>query len=450
MKKVLLTLTLTLTSLVGFSQTLWHSPDDCLLLPSTGTTNATYTAAVTNPSFTGTNTTAANVSSVLASANNGQATFTIPTFMPGESITLSLKYFTATTGGNNLGSGRFIVRIYNATLGAGSGTTRVGFTTVNKVGGAWQNVTETLTLAPNTDVTNAGGYNSMVIIASNNALNDASIENLYFDDIELNKVQPTATVLPGTPTLVSGNSWVYNQGTNNLNATVSALRADATVEATPTTSGNSAANVLKITRTEANANSGVIMTLDNSKYFNGASGTLKFRIYPNCKLNTNSNVKIRVNKDGAQGDFQISYPTENLVQNKWNEVSIDLASSTPTNVADNQYNTIILLFNQGDSSEDSNGAVFYMDALQTPTATTLSTNSFDLKSFQVFPNPTADSFQISTEETIKSVILTNATGQVVKTFTSSENYNISDLNAGIYFATVSSDNGSQTVKIVKK
>lgn len=81
---------------------------------------------------------------------------------------------------------------------------------------------------------------------------------------------------------------------------------------------------------------------------------------------------------------------------------------------------------------------------------TLSTNSFDLKSFQVFPNPTADSFQISTEETIKSVILTNATGQVVKTFTSSENYNISDLNAGIYFATVSSDNGSQTVKIVKK
>jgi hypothetical protein len=81
---------------------------------------------------------------------------------------------------------------------------------------------------------------------------------------------------------------------------------------------------------------------------------------------------------------------------------------------------------------------------------TLSTNDFELKSFQVFPNPTTDSFQISTEESITSVALFNVTGQLVKTFTSSANYDISELNAGIYFATVTTASGSQTIKIVKK
>ena len=80
----------------------------------------------------------------------------------------------------------------------------------------------------------------------------------------------------------------------------------------------------------------------------------------------------------------------------------------------------------------------------------MSTNSFELKSFQVFPNPITDSFQINTEESIKSLSLFNMTGQLVKTFTASENYDISDLKAGVYFATVTSEMGPQTIKIIKK
>ena len=122
---------------------------------------------------------------------------------------------------------------------------------------------------------------------------------------------------------------------------------------------------------------------------------------------------------------------------------ISLVDTTPLTVT-------ITLDQMLNVSNTTNAGIFRLENVILTKDGTLSTNSFDLKSFQVFPNPTADSFQISTEESITSVILTNVTGQVVKTFTSSENYNISDLNAGIYFATVTSDNGSQTVKIVKK
>ena len=454
MKKQLLTLTLFLTSLVGFSQAtnLYHSADDCLTLNASNTDGITYVVSEANPDSTfpvADPNTSAKVSSIVSSAVNSTLVLDLPTAaMPGSAFSFSIRFYSANAGTNGTGSGRLIVRMYNSVLGTASANREQLFS-ADKTGGEWQTATYTTENLPNTggNITANGGFDRIIIIASNGA---QTIEKFYFDDIKTSITPAAVTVLPGTPTLTSGNAWAYNHGTSDLNATVTSLRADAVVDATPSTSGNGAANVLKVTRTEANANSGAILTLDNSKYFNGASGNLKFRIFPKCNLNTSSNVKIRVNKDGAQGEFQISYATENLVQNKWNEVSIDLASSTPTTVTDNLYNTIFFLLNQGDSSEESNGAVFYIDAVQVPESVTLSTNNFDLKSFQVFPNPTTDSFQISSEQAITGVTLANVAGQVVKTFAPSENYNISDLNAGIYFATVTSANGTQTVKIVKK
>ncbi|WP_159020750.1 T9SS type A sorting domain-containing protein [Algibacter sp. L3A6] len=97
-----------------------------------------------------------------------------------------------------------------------------------------------------------------------------------------------------------------------------------------------------------------------------------------------------------------------------------------------------------------NRARYYSAKITDKVTETLATNSFELKSFQVFPNPITDSFQINTEESIKSLSLFNVTGQLVKTFTASENYDISDFNPGVYFATVTSEIGSQTIKIVKK
>ncbi len=86
-------------------------------------------------------------------------------------------------------------------------------------------------------------------------------------------------------------------------------------------------------------------------------------------------------------------------------------------------------------------------------ASTLSTTDFDVLDFKVFPNPTLNNWNVKSEQTINSVQLYDVLGKQVLTLnpnTQNVTINSTSLNSGLYFAKISSDNGTKTIKLIKE
>ena len=85
----------------------------------------------------------------------------------------------------------------------------------------------------------------------------------------------------------------------------------------------------------------------------------------------------------------------------------------------------------------------------------LSTKSFENIGLSVYPNPVDDSFMIDNMESldIKSLSIFDINGRTVKNINVNSignEINISDLNSGIYFLNIDTENGTATKKIIKK
>src|SRR5690606_34394466 len=80
-----------------------------------------------------------------------------------------------------------------------------------------------------------------------------------------------------------------------------------------------------------------------------------------------------------------------------------------------------------------------------------STSDFS-SSFSVYPNPVKDVLNIANSigAEINTVTVSDINGRTVKQFGSVSQINISDLNAGVYFVNISSNEGSLTKKVVKQ
>ncbi len=87
------------------------------------------------------------------------------------------------------------------------------------------------------------------------------------------------------------------------------------------------------------------------------------------------------------------------------------------------------------------------------TLKSLAVNKFDAGSFKVYPNPAKTSWNILSNDDITSVQVYDILGKSVyaKTASSKEvSVNAAELSKGVYFAKVSTANGSSTVKLVKE
>lgn len=84
-------------------------------------------------------------------------------------------------------------------------------------------------------------------------------------------------------------------------------------------------------------------------------------------------------------------------------------------------------------------------------ADALAVNQFDRELFSIYPNPASNNFSI--KGNFEKAQVYTISGQLVKTFVSSENnqFSISDLNTGIYLVKVSdANNNSKTLKLIKE
>ncbi|WP_299668806.1 T9SS type A sorting domain-containing protein [uncultured Polaribacter sp.] len=86
------------------------------------------------------------------------------------------------------------------------------------------------------------------------------------------------------------------------------------------------------------------------------------------------------------------------------------------------------------------------------TDVTLSTKDFIAKNgIQLYPNPATDRFELNSKINVNNVKIFSITGQLVKTLESVTNkYDISDLKSGLYLATIHTDSGSGTIKVIKQ
>lgn len=88
-------------------------------------------------------------------------------------------------------------------------------------------------------------------------------------------------------------------------------------------------------------------------------------------------------------------------------------------------------------------------------ASALKTNEFFAQNYDVYPNPSSSVLNITskTNSDFNEIQLTDLNGRVVKNqknTASATQINIADLNAGVYFLKVTSNQGSATTKIIKK
>ena len=70
--------------------------------------------------------------------------------------------------------------------------------------------------------------------------------------------------------------------------------------------------------------------------------------------------------------------------------------------------------------------------------------------FQVYPNPTSSTITVKTEQPTTQIQVLNLAGQVLKTFTQTNNQiNVSDLTPGVYLLQVTGQDGTGYSRFIK-
>ena len=98
-----------------------------------------------------------------------------------------------------------------------------------------------------------------------------------------------------------------------------------------------------------------------------------------------------------------------------------------------------------------NGTVF-IDNIFFSTTNTLGTEDFTSIEFKVYPNPTENNWTIVSNKTVTQVQVFDILGKEVLTVSPNKavsTIDASSLNKGVYFATIKTDAGSNTVKLIK-
>ena len=100
-----------------------------------------------------------------------------------------------------------------------------------------------------------------------------------------------------------------------------------------------------------------------------------------------------------------------------------------------------------------NAQIVYVDNLLFITNAALSTNDFALEEVKVFPNPSQSTWNIKSTSTINTVQLFDVLGRNVMSLKPNNleaKLDAQNLPKGLYFATVTTELGSSTIKLIRE
>lgn len=180
--------------------------------------------------------------------------------------------------------------------------------------------------------------------------------------------------------------------------------------------------------------------------------TFHMDIYTNADTaNKSFNVKWSNWNGGASEANALEYSATNANvltspnPGTWISIDIPLANFTPIGNADrNDFVQFVI-------SSDL-GTVYY-DNLYLHKGTTASVDDVNAAVFTAYPNPTSNNWTISGTSTINSVAIFDIMGKQISTVEANDTdvvINTTSMVAGMYFAKIESDNGVQTIKLIKE
>ncbi len=110
-----------------------------------------------------------------------------------------------------------------------------------------------------------------------------------------------------------------------------------------------------------------------------------------------------------------------------------------------------LNFFAGSAMPNTHGTYYVDDLVISQFPTTGISEHNSSSSIRIYPNPASDLLNITSEKEILNAEIMNLDGQLVKTISGHfNNVGISDLSDGFYFVKVYTENGTETLKFIKK
>jgi len=149
---------------------------------------------------------------------------------------------------------------------------------------------------------------------------------------------------------------------------------------------------------------------------------------------------------GANGDTEAEL-SFSLAQEEWVSLHIPLADFTAAGMtAFADLNQLII------SSDPSGASIVYVDNVYY-SSEPLSTPEFETVELKIYPNPTDTNWNVVSTNTITSIEVYDLLGKNVLDANPNVNSYVIDASAlptGVYFARVSSNRGSKTIKLIKQ
>ena len=255
---------------------------------------------------------------------------------------------------------------------------------------------------------------------------------IYFDSITFsNGVAGDPVALP-----------VNFENTNANYNLVGFEGADSAIETNPDQSGiNTSSTVVRTIKTAGSVfYAGTALSLNVPIDFT-ASESIAIKTW-----SPKANIPVRLKIENIDGSQFAELDVNTTVENQWEELVWDFSGST-TGI---DFTKVVVFFEFiVDLAGD--GSTYYFDDIAV--VGTLGLNGNNNINVSVFPNPTSSNVNIQAEDQISTIAIYNVLGQkVIDASPNKASYSVdmSQFVSGLYFATVSTEKGSETIKFIKK
>lgn len=217
----------------------------------------------------------------------------------------------------------------------------------------------------------------------------------------------------------------------------------ATVEPViaPRNVGNSSSNLAKIVRNGGQPWAGAYLNLSDALNFTSEK-FITLRVWTDAPIGTPMQIKLEQQVGGASAELQ----TTTTVSGDWETLSWDFSA-----LGVSAYDKLVFMFDIGKVGNGSATSTFYFDDVEQVASLGLSNTA--LSTIRVYPNPTEGIWHIKSSQFLNSVEIYDLLGKRVMHYdirSLSLEINGSLLLPGLYLAKFKGEQGSTTVRLIKR
>jgi hypothetical protein len=288
-------------------------------------------------------------------------------------------------------------------------------------------------------------YNDIALMFDfGNTGNGSATSTFLFDDIQKTNFVPGAQI--DLPVTFEGTSVNYNM--TDFGGNASMLIVD------PTQTNNMVMEVIKTDMAElwAGTTIGTNAGFATNMAFSATATKMTVRVW-----SPDANIPVRLKVENSQDNTQsCETETSTTIAGGWEYLVFDFSNEASGTAALNtgfNYDMASIFFNFGTTGQTAGAKTYYFDDVYFGVYTSTRNNNL-VEGLNVFPNPTANQWMVSSENTdIVSIEVFDVQGKQVL-YLEPNNRNVTiDATAfasGVYFTKISTQKGVQNTKLIKQ